>query len=69
MMNGDVTATVNPDATEFQGTIAPPTPLDFMLSVVPWPTNGLGHVNLHYSMVNPRAGEAASRCSKAWVGH
>ncbi len=28
-----------------------------MLSVVPWPTDGVGHLNLHYSMVNPRAGE------------
>src|SRR5260370_506594 len=27
----------------------------FMSAVVPWPTDGFGHINLHYSMVNPRA--------------
>src|SRR5258705_2733755 len=26
-----------------------------MSAVVPWPTDGFGHVNLHYSTVNPRA--------------
>src|SRR5260221_4514748 len=31
------------------------TVMEFMSAVVPWPTDGFGHVNLHYSMVNPRA--------------
>jgi hypothetical protein len=34
------------------------TVTEFMSAVVPWPTDGFGHVNLHYSMINPRAGEA-----------
>src|SRR5260221_700365 len=28
------------------------TVMEFMSAVVPWPTDGFGHVNLHYSIVN-----------------
>ena len=31
---------------------------EFISAVVPWPADGVGHINLHYSMVNPRADEA-----------
>src|SRR6266576_5918710 len=30
---------------------------DFMLRVLAWPINGIGYVNLHYSMVNSRGGK------------
>ena len=38
-----------------------PTLTDFMLSVVPWPTDGVGYVNLHYSRANPRADEPGEK--------
>src|SRR5260370_661462 len=47
-----VTATVNSTARPARET---PTVVEFMSAVVPWPTDGFGHVNLHYSTVNPRA--------------
>jgi hypothetical protein len=33
------------------------TVTEFMSAVVPWPVDNIGHVNLHYSMTNPKAGE------------
>ena len=51
---GLVTATVNSTAPPARKT---PTVVEFMSAVVPWPTDGVGHVNLHYSMINPRASE------------
>ena len=62
---GNVTATVLPGAAHPH---AAPTPADFMLSVVPWPTDGVGHVNLHYSMVNPRASEPGQEPVKKGMG-
>ena len=53
---GNVTSTVSPNAAQLR-TLPAPTLADFMLSVVPWPTDMVGHVNLHYSKVNPRASE------------
>jgi predicted P-loop ATPase len=34
-----------------------PTARDFLSRVVPWPANGIGYVNVHYSMVNARGGK------------
>ena len=50
----EVPATVNSIAPPAKET---PTLVEFMSAVVPWPVDNIGHVNLHYSMVNPRASE------------
>jgi len=51
-----VTATVTDGTEATGGGGTPPTAKDFLLRVVPWPVNGIGHVNLHYSLTNPRGG-------------
>src|SRR5258706_12713119 len=52
-----VTATVTAGTEATGGGGTPPTAKDFLLRVVPWPVNQMGHVNLHYSMVSSRGGK------------
>ena len=60
---GEITATINFGAARSKRATAPEPPTNwndiqnFMNAVVPWPVDNIGHVNLHYSMVNPRASE------------
>src|SRR5258708_3071021 len=53
----DVPATLTVGAGTNGGRSTPPTPRSFRSRVIPWPVNGIGHVNLHYSMMNPRGGK------------
>ena len=52
---GVITATATAGAGSVAASDA--TPKDFLARVVPWPVNGIGYVNLHYSMVNSRGGK------------
>src|SRR5438045_2605305 len=35
----------------------PPTAKNFLSRVVPWPVNGIGYINLHYSRINAHGGK------------
>lgn len=39
------------------GSGSSPTAKNFLSRVVPWPVNGIGYINLHYSMINARGGK------------
>ena len=67
MFDEDTIETGIREAADQQGTGSQLTPrkvvlaaaaTEFISAVVPWPSHGVGHINLHYSMVNPRADEA-----------
>src|SRR2546429_8146957 len=51
---GKVTATVTSGVANSSGATVQPSVEEFLGKVVPWPVNGAGHVNLHYSMLNLR---------------
>jgi hypothetical protein len=48
---GKVTGTVTSGVANSSGATVQPSVEEFLVKVVPWPVNGAGHVNLHYSML------------------